>query len=584
MSAPLHHACTRTPVTALAFAGRLILTAEGPFLRVFLKNGSDCLFTEKIFENQTVHGLVVVDASRPDYSSVIAYGGQLVRYLRLSHDEDARTFSLDQGPAARVSDWVLDLAHPFQELNPPPSSSSPATVAVTAHNQIVRLCWTSSSPSTFLTVSNLTVSSRCILYSAHLSWLSAAKVLVASGTAFGEILVWSCDFSDLEKPRSCVHHFFTGHEGSVFGVQISPPFFVSEDQTQLLASCSDDRTVRIWDISRLPDGGDFSTSDDALGLVQDRETGFGANVNSDQDDCLAVAWGHTSRVWAIRFVEFSPSNRVRRFVSFGEDATSRVWDLDCTLSGHDQAPQRLKVAAKLIDTRAFHSGKNIWAMDLAASPQPAGFEICTGAADSAIISHHWPWMPVESVSPQPTTDAHRCCSFVSDRLVISATNSGKIIRGSNDNDGFVWDVIDQNDELKGYSVSTSEVETVQSCAVFELHAPETVTSLAWIPHDSSTLEPNHLGYLISTGRDGHYATTEIHINSHAIVAHQVSLPFGPNIEGCFVDRGSLIVYGFRGKHFVVINASTEQEIFSVECGGAHRIWSFCPSDVGEGDA
>ncbi|KAL1641484.1 WD repeat-containing protein 6 [Diplodia intermedia] len=712
MSAPLHHACTRTPVTALAFAGRFILTAEGPFLRVFLRNGSDCLFTEKIFENQTVHGLVVVDASHPDYSSVIAYGGHLVRYLRLSHDEVACTFSLDQGPAARVSDWVLDLAHPFQELNPPPSSSSPATVAVTAHNQIVRLCWTSSSPSTFLTVSNLTVSSRCILYSAHLSWLSAAKVLVASGTAFGEILVWSCDFSDIEKPRSCVHHFFTGHEGSIFGVQISPPFFVSEDQTQLLASCSDDRTVRIWDISRLPDGGDFSTSDDALGLVQDRETGFGANVNSDQDDCLAVAWGHTSRVWAIRFVRCSPSDKVRRFVSFGEDATSRVWDLDCTLSGHDQVPQRLKVTAKLLDTRAFHAGKNIWAMDLAASLQPAGFEICTGAADSAIVSHHWPWTPVESVSPQPTTDAHRCCSFVSDRLVISATNSGKIIRGSDANDGFVWEVIDQNDELKGYSVSvglpecslaflagssgkifayqdstrqcpvvaqmnrkvagifashfrgsdgaglislivttvgakvaesflfswdpesfglqltkrttlelprsfvvtsalytpiasqttiflgarngsvaqfsdrtpeeTSEVETVQSCAIFELHAPETVTSLAWIPRDSSTLKPNHLGYLISTGRDGHYATTEIHTNSHAIVAHQISLPFGPNIEGCFVDRGSLIVYGFRGKHFVVINASTEQEIFSVECGGAHRIWSFCPSDVGEG--
>lgn len=714
------HACTRTPVTALAFAGPYILTAEGPFLRVFLKNGSDCLYSEKIFKNQTIHGLVVIDASHADYSSVIAYGGHLVRYLRLSHDEVARTFALNQGPVARVSDWVLDLAHPFQELNRPPSSSSHATLAVTAHNQIVRLCWTSSSPSTCtanpptLTVSNLTVSSRCILYSAHLSWLSAAKVLVASGTAFGEILVWSCDFTDLEKPRSCVHHFFTGHEGSVFGVQISPPFSVSENQEarhQLLASCSDDRTVRIWDISQLPDGGDFSTSDDALGLVQDRETGFGANVNSDQEDCLAIAWGHTSRVWAIRFVGFSASDKVRHFVSFGEDATSRVWDLDCKASEHGQ-PKRLKVNTKLLDTRAFHSGKNIWATDLALSPQFAGFETCTGAADSAIVSTPWPLNPLESVSPQPTTDAHRCCSFVSDRLVISATNSGKIIRGRDDDDSFVWEVVDQIEDLKGYSVSvglpectlaflagssgkiyayqdgtrqfsvvaqlirkisgafasrfrdsdgsdfvslivttvsakvaesflfswdpntlelqlrrkaalelprsfivtsalytptsaqtiiflgarngsvaqfsdltpeeTSEVDTVQSRAIFELHAPETVTSLAWVPRDSSTLNPNHLGYLISTGRDGHYAATEIYTDKHAVVAHQISLPFGPNVEGCYVDGGSLIVYGFRGKHFVVVNASTEQEVFSVECGGAHRIWSFCPSAEGEG--
>lgn len=714
------HECTRTPVTALAFAGPYILTAEGPFLRVFLKNGSDCLYSEKIFKNQTVHGLVVIDASRPDYSSVIAYGGHLVRYLRLSHDEVARTFALNQGPVARVSDWVLDLAHPFQELNRPPSSSSHATLAVTAHNQIVRLCWTSSTPSTCtanpptLTVSNLTISSRCILYSAHLSWLSAAKVLVASGTAFGEILVWSCDFTDLEKPRSCVHHFFTGHEGSVFGVQISPPFSVSENQEarhQLLASCSDDRTVRIWDISQLPDGGDFSTSDDALGLVQDRETGFGANVNSDQEDCLAIAWGHTSRVWAIRFVGFSASDKVRRFVSFGEDATSRVWDLDCKASEHGQ-PKRLKVSTKLLDTRAFHSGKNIWATDLALSPQFAGFETCTGAADSAIVSTHWPLNPLESVSPQPTTDAHRCCSFVSDRLVISATNSGKIIRGRDDDDGFVWEVVDHIEDLKGYSVSvglpectlaflagssgkiyayqdstrqfsvvaqlsrkisgafasrfrdsdgsdfvslivttvsakvaesflfswnpdtlelqlrrkaalelprsfivtsalytptsaqtiiflgarngsvaqfsdltpeeTSEADTVQSRAIFELHAPETVTSLVWIPRDSSTVNPNHLGYLISTGRDGHYAATEIYTDKHAVVAHQISLPFGPNVEGCYVDGDSLIVYGFRGKHFVVVNASTEQEVFSVECGGAHRIWSFCPSAEGEG--
>ncbi|OJD33699.1 wd repeat protein [Diplodia corticola] len=707
MSVPLHHACTRTPVTALAFAGQYILTAEGPFLRVFLKSGSDCLFTEKIFENQTVHGLAVVDASHSDYLSVIAYGGHLVRHLRLSHDGIARTFGLDQGPVARVSDWVLDLAHPFQKLN--------TTVAVTAHNQIVRLCWTSSPPSACLTVSNLTVSSRCILYSAHLSWLSAAKVLVASGTAFGEILVWSCDFTNLDKPRSCVHHFFTGHEGSVFGVQISLPFYVSEDQTnrhQLLASCSDDRTVRIWDISQLPDGGDFSTSDDALGLVQDRETGFGANANSDQENCLAVAWGHTSRVWAIRFIAFSPADKARRFVSFGEDATTRVWDLNCTLSAHDRSP-RLKVDATLLDTRAFHSGKNIWAMDIATPTQPADFEICTGAADSAIVSHHWPLTPLESVSPQPTTDAHRCCSFVSDRVVISATNSGKVIRGSDSNNAFAWEVVDQIDDLKGYSVSVglpvcnlaflagssgkiyayqdssrqfsvvaqmsrkiatifashfcdldgagfislivttvgakvtesflfswepdsvglvlkkkttldlprsfvvtsalytpmlvqtiiflgarngsvaqfsdtareeaSEVETLQPCAVFELHAPETVTALAWIPHESSTLTQNHLlGYLISTGRDGHYATTEISTDMHAIVAHQISLPFGPNIEGCFVDRGSLVVYGFRGKHFVAIDASTEQEVFSVECGGAHRIWSFCPSDASEG--
>lgn len=713
-------------MTALAYTQRYILAAEGPFLRVFLKDNSECVLTEKIFENQAVHGLVVIDDSQPHYSSLIAYGGHLVRCLRLAHDEVARTFALDQGPAARVSDWVLDLAHPFYELDRPSSSASLAsdppaatTVAVTAHNQIVRLCWTSNSPSTcnptvpLLTTSLLTVSSRCILYSAHLSWLSAAKVLVASGTAFGEILVWSCDFSDLTQPRSSVHHFFTGHEGSVFGVRISPDFFLPEDEGsryQLLASCSDDRTVRIWDISQLPDGRDLSTSDDALGLVQDRETGFGANVTSDQEKCLAVAWGHTSRVWAIRFVGH-PAHQGLRFVSFGEDATSRVWDLDCTSSGQSE-PSRLKVNARLVDTRAFHVGKNIWAMDLAISPDFASFETVTGAADNAVVSYHWPLKPLESVSPQPTTDAHRCCGFVSDNLVISVTNSGKIIRGRQDDNSFVWEAVDQIDDLKGYSVSvglpecgmaflagssgaiycyqdrirecpivarvsrkvsaifashfwkpdgsrvvnlivttvgakaaecflfsldsdslhlslmqkpalqlprsfvvTSALyipisnqaliflgarsglvatfsnqtleenptdEVFEPSAIFELHAPETVTSLAWVPSTISLQQSSLLGHLLSVGRDGRYAATEIFSDKPVVVVHRLSLPFGPNAEGCFIDKGVPIVYGFRGKHFVVVNASTEEEIFSVECGGAHRIWSFCPAKTGEG--
>ncbi|KAH7058708.1 WD domain-containing protein [Macrophomina phaseolina] len=727
MSTPLHHACTRTPVTALAYTARYICAAEGPFLRVFLKIDSRCVLTEKVFENQSVHGLVVIDDSQPDCLTLIAYGGRLVRCLRLAHDEVARTFALDRGPAARVSDWVLDLAHPYDELDHPPSSSALAsdphattTVAVTAHNQIVRLCCTSTSPSTctptvpLLTVSDLTVSSRCILYSAHLSWLSPTKVLVASGTAFGEILVWSCDFSDRTQPRSSVHHFFTGHEGSIFGVQISPKFNPTDDyggsHHQLLASCSDDRTVRIWDISHLPLGRDFSTSDDALGLVQDRETGFGANATTEQENCLAVAWGHISRVWAIRFVS-SPAREGFRLVSFGEDATSRVWDLSCQSCGQGQLP-RLELNASLLTTRAFHVGKNIWAMGLAPSPDLARFETVTGAADSAVVSYHWPLEPLESVSPQPTTDAHRCCSFVSDSLVISATNSGKIIRGRRDANEFIWEAVGQVDDLRGYSVSvglpecgmaflagssgaircyqdftrespivaqvsrkvsgifashfckpdgTSIISLIvtsvgaktaesflfswdtdslrlalmqkavlqlprsfvvtsalytptsnqaliflgarsglvaifsnqapernpteavfESNAVIELHAPETVTSLAWLSYDSSSHHSTRLGHLLSVGRDGRYAATEIFSDRPAVIAHQLSLPFGPNVEGCFVDKGVLIVYGFRGKHFVVVNASTEQELFSVECGGAHRIWSFCASKTGEG--
>lgn len=57
---------------------------------------------------------------------------------------------------------------------------------------------------------------------------------------------------------------------------------------------------------------------------------------------------------------------------------------------------------------------------------------------------------------------------------------------------------------------------------------------------------------------------------------------GRNIEGaCFHDMSrNLILWGFRGKHFVVWNESKQIETMSIECGGAHREWSYIYDDRG----
>jgi WD40 repeat protein len=97
----------------------------------------------------------------------------------------------------------------------------------------------------------LTSSTRSILYSAHLFWESQNCVLVAAGTAFGEIIYWSWSHDADMGATSHVHRVFLGHEGSVFGVRISKelPSDCCQNLKRIIASCSDDRTIRIWDVS-----------------------------------------------------------------------------------------------------------------------------------------------------------------------------------------------------------------------------------------------------------------------------------------------------------------------------------------------
>ncbi|KAF2140816.1 uncharacterized protein K452DRAFT_319132, partial [Aplosporella prunicola CBS 121167] len=709
MSPTLHHECTRVPVTALTLHGSHVFAADGPFLRIYNLNDSDLLATERIFRTQAIHGFVPVTAT-----TVLVYGGQYVRLVELIGDHGSG-ISIKLGPATQVSDWVLAAAS-FRLCQ-----SGWRSVLVTAHNALILLeTGPLPSQSLDLKVLNLTPSSRCILYSADVDWMSETagqddwKVLVASGTAFGEILIWSCSMEQTEKPQSRIHHFFTGHEGSIFGVQISPQACLDDVKgaRRLLASCSDDRTIRLWDITDLPEHGNLTTDEDPLNLLQDRETGFGANVTSEQDKCLATAWGHTSRVWAMKFAvsesKASTGLDTVRLVSFGEDATSRIWRIDS--GNHSAKPHAAATSVnfELVDTKSFHSGKNIWAMDVSAPREDGSFTVVTGGADSAIVTYQWPSTALDYTYPEPSKDAHRCYAFLSSQELVSATNSGQVIKGDVGGGSVTWHVLGQLDELKGFSVAASipslglvflagssgqvychkrdgsdlsrvvkvdrkvaglyastitvndevlvsltvapvgamavkqfllspgpqmnvvrqmtlqlppkfvvtsalyvavpgrhlafvgarhgsvaaftnipldqpaDEETHAHTAMYPLQNPETVTSMTWIAAQSDSDTDSSLGHLVSVGRNGRYTSSRIFPDAPALLVHQLSLPFGPNVEGAFIHAatGRLMVYGFRGRHFVLVNTQNEQEVFSIECGGAHRIWAFCPGTAG----
>ncbi|KAI9682023.1 MAG: hypothetical protein M1817_000077 [Caeruleum heppii] len=139
---------------------------------------------------------------------------------------------------------------------------------------------------------------------------------------------------------------------------------------------------------------------------------------------------------------------------------------------------------------------------------------------------------------------------------------------------------------QGDEIESTPSDPREAWKVFlKLHDRDAVTSILCLG-DNPTVHDRGLTYILTTGRDGTYAVHELSWADDLEImelktVHRSSPPLGPMIEGCYYNtEGELILYGFRGQQFVTWNESRQSEIMSVACGGAHRIWDYCPPSQG----
>ncbi|TIA34858.1 WD40 repeat-like protein [Aureobasidium pullulans] len=452
----IKHELHRVPMTALAFSKDYLFAGEGPVLRIHQRHDNNLLETVKIFASQAIHGIAIY------YDGIVVWGGRLVALYTFTSDG---TSTLELVSSLEATDWILDIA-----ISPELSGNKRKAALITAHNALLLLDLGDSNTG----LQELTSNSKCILYSAHVHWTDDEHILIASGTVFGDIILWSCFLQTHGAPSSVLHHVLIGHEGSIFGVQI---FEVPTDQvhegregtSRLLASCSDDRTVRVWDISYLPETATDPQA--AADLTSARETGFGANVadvlpgNASGGKCIAKAWGHASRIWGVKFIPSPTSSTISYVVSFGEDTTHQFWSLKET------APDEFSLTHH--GGSCLHSGKNIWSWAIH-QISPEHVVVASGGADGSVAiepksvpftnqfdhTQSWSIQDLGSLCPEQSTsgrpDMLRSYAFLGKTDLLVTTNAGNILLLTQDEQRQpVTEWICNEPKLRGYSVVTS---------------------------------------------------------------------------------------------------------------------------------
>lgn len=260
-------------MTAVQFVGDWLFVGQGPILKKYHWKSGTFSSSKPLFTRNNIHGISLDHDSR-----IVAWGGRSIIVLDLD-------FNVLCSGERSLNEWIMYSTFSHKGL-----------LIQTAHNSV--LCV---DPVSFETLDIASCEENSILYSGTILTVGG-RTLVAAGTVLGGVVAWDLD------TRQVLFKFIQ-HEGSIFGVAFST-------DGRYLVSCSDDRSIRLWDMTN--------------GLQR------------------AVGWGHHARIWGLYFLNNSGSDSDElSIISVSEDCTARYWKLQGD-------------ALVIHDVFEGHHGRSVW--------------------------------------------------------------------------------------------------------------------------------------------------------------------------------------------------------------------------------
>lgn len=372
-----------------------LLISQGCQLKVYdTAERSTLRHAYQVFRDQVIHGIRCCESILSDRSLatslILVWGDATIVILALHVDDDDEQLHCNfLSTNLTIADRILDVVFCVPQNAIRGHLQTHVAVALTFHNVLHLLSFEQKTHTPYnMAATPIAAGPSSILYSAHITWLGANELSIAVGTMLGRVLLWSYQIDEaiiqphLVKPGQIIHSF-AGHDGSVFGVRLSnlTHTALTGPSKRILASCGEDRTIRIWNVSNLLCA--------PLAHLQNlSETGDGfltMEHNQASGHCLAMVTAHQSRIWGLRFLHSSCDSF--GLLSFGEDSTVHVWEFNenVSINGKMQCEASVLYSLTEADAHSYHTGKNIWAVAARRSSDSC-CSIYTGGADGFAIS------------------------------------------------------------------------------------------------------------------------------------------------------------------------------------------------------
>lgn len=267
------------PVTGLECVGDRLLAGEGPDLLVYnLDLGGHLRMLKRVqslLGHYLIHGLRVRPEPKGDLDSeamIAAFGSKGLRIVKVSWGQ-SHLRELWRSNLWNMSDWIWDAR--WLEGN---------IALALGHNSVVLY-----DPVIGCVLQDVPCTDRCTLSSACLIGDTWKELTIVAGAVSNELLVWYPATALTDDKPVAPDQRVSGHMGIVFSMSYL-------ESKGLLATASEDRSVRIWKVGDLRVPG---------GRVQN----------------IGHCFGHSARVWQVKLLE-------NYLISAGEDCACLVWSHD----------------------------------------------------------------------------------------------------------------------------------------------------------------------------------------------------------------------------------------------------------------